>query len=109
VVSNGAEALKYLTGEGRYADRDEYPMPRVILLDLKMPEIDGFELLKRLKAMPTMGDVLIIAVSALDDLESIRRAYGLGARSFLAKPCQAVDVENLIQGFPGHWSRTPGA
>ena len=109
VVNNGTEALRYLTGQGHYADRNEYPMPRVILLDLKMPELDGFELLRRLKTMPALGDALIIAVSGLDDLESIRRAYGLGARSFLAKPCQAVDVKNLIQGFPNYWSRTAGS
>jgi PleD family two-component response regulator len=70
-----------------------------------MPEIDGFELLARLKGMTALEGVLIIAVSGLEDLESIRRAYLLGAQSFLAKPCQAVDVENLIQGFPGYWTR----
>ena len=107
VVTSGSDALAYVEGRGRYALREKYPMPRVILLDLKMPEMDGFELLSRLQRLPEREDMLIVAVSALDDLESIRRAYQLGADSFLSKPCERVDVESLIQGFPKFWSRSP--
>jgi CheY-like chemotaxis protein len=106
-VSSGTEALAYVEGEGQYADREKFPFPSVILLDLKMPEMNGFEVLARLKQMPEAAAMLIVAVSALDDLESIRRAYQLGANSFVAKPCTKADVLRLISGFPGYWRRNP--
>jgi CheY-like chemotaxis protein len=106
-VSCGAAALAYVEGQGQYADREKYPFPSVVLLDLKMPEMDGFEVLERLRRLPEVTGILVVAVSALDDLESIRRAYQLGANSFVAKPCRKADVLRLIYGFPGYWTRTP--
>lgn len=106
-VSSAAEALAYLKGIGKYADRHEYPFPMVVLLDLKMPEIDGFEFLEQINPMPERDAMLVVAVSAMDDLGSIRRAYQLGANSFLCKPCEKGDLQRLIQGFPRYWSRTP--
>jgi len=77
----------------------------VVLLDLKLPGISGFNFLEWLKAQSGLDDLLVVVVSGLDDLASIRRAYALGADSFLTKPCQRLDVENLIQWFPGYWRR----
>ena len=106
-VTSAKEALAYIGGRGVYADRNQYPKPKVVLLDLKMPEMDGFQLLERLQGMADRENVLVVAVSALDDLQSIRRAYQLGANSFLSKPCEKAHLESLIQGFPAYWSRTP--
>ena len=107
VVTTAPDALAYIEGTGKYADREQYPPPKIILLDLKLPGMDGFQMLERLKRIPAMEGVLLVAISGLDDLQSIRRSYQLGANSFLAKPCRAVDIENLVQGFPGYWSKAP--
>lgn len=106
IVSSGAEALKYVQGEGQYQDRERYPFPAVLLLDLKMPEMDGFEVIARLKGMPESAGMLVVAVSGLDDLASIGRAYQLGAKSFVAKPCTRTEVLELVYGFPGYWRWT---
>ena len=104
-VTNAIDGLDYIDGTGKYADRVTYPVPKIILLDLRLPGMDGFQMLERLKRMPSTQQVLVVAVSGLDDLESIRRSYQLGADSFLAKPCRSLDLENLVRGFPEYWSR----
>ena len=106
IVSNGEQALAYLQGAGQYADRTQYPMPSVVFVDLKLPGMDGFELLKELKTFHLPGSPLVIAISGLEDLASIRRAYALGARSFVVKPCEGPDLENLLVGFPAYWLRS---
>ncbi len=105
ILHSATDAIAYLTGLLPYSNRTRHPLPAVILLDLKLPGMDGFEFLEWLCEHPEFNDVLVVAVSGLDDLASIRRAYTLGADSFLAKPCRAADLENLIQWFPGYWLR----
>jgi CheY-like chemotaxis protein len=107
IVHSAGEAIAYLDGGFPYSDRNQFPLPGVILLDLKLPGMDGFEFLVWLKARPEFNEVLVIAISGLGALPSIRRAYALGADSFLTKPCRQADVENLIQWFPEFWVRAP--
>lgn len=102
-VASAAEAMAYLEGTLLYSDRDRFPLPRIVLLDLKMPGTDGFALLTWIKARREMADVLVVVVSALDDWKSIQRAYTLGTHSFLPKPCTSADLRGLIQGFPRYW------
>ncbi len=104
VVPSAGTAVDYLEGGFPFSDRNKYPLPQILFVDLKLPGHDGFELLEWLKARPQFKDLLVIAISGLGDLLSIRRAYGLGANSFLVKPCRAGDVENLIHWFPSHWT-----
>lgn len=107
LVHNANDAIAYLRGSIPYADRARFPVPAVILLDLKLPGMDGFSFLEWLKGHEEFNDILVVAVSGLGDLASIRRAYALGADSFLTKPCRVEDVANLIQWFPDFW--TPAA
>jgi len=108
-VSNGAQAIAYLKGEKFYADRNLFPLPGVILLDLKMPHKNGFEVLEWWKNQPQLSEILIVVLSGYYDLESIRYAYSLGARSFLIKPCKVEDIINLRQAFSGAWNHSaPG-
>jgi CheY-like chemotaxis protein len=104
VVTNGHDTIAYLAGQGKYADRIVFPMPEVLFLDLRMPELDGYEVLEWLKGNPSIRKELLIIVLS-DDVraDSIRRAYDLGANSFLTKPLRSRDVRNLIQHFAGHW------
>jgi CheY-like chemotaxis protein len=109
VIPSGTEAVAYLDGAFPYSDRSQYPLPGIILLDLKLPGLDGFQLLEWLRSRADFKNTLAVAVSGLDDLASIRRAYRLGANSFLTKPCQVADLENLVAGFPDHWTRSEWA
>jgi CheY-like chemotaxis protein len=105
VVHGVSDAIAYLTRVIPYTDEVKYPSVSVILLDLKLPGRDGFQFLEWLKIHPEFDDILVIVISGLDDLASIRRAYALGADSFLTKPCGLLDLDNLMQWFPGYWER----
>jgi CheY-like chemotaxis protein len=103
ILENGLRAISYLKGEGVYADRIRYPLPAVIFLDLRMPRMDGYEVLDWLQRQPQLKPILVIALSALTEPSDINRAYEMGARSFLAKPCTLEDLANLQKVFPGYW------
>jgi CheY-like chemotaxis protein len=109
VMKDGREALRYLVGELPFSDRAKYPMPHALILDISLPGKDGFEILKWIRSQPECKDLPVFVVSGSDDLGTIRRAYELGANSFLAKPYKQVDVANLVHGFPQHWSRATKA
>jgi CheY-like chemotaxis protein len=94
VVRDGEEAVAYLSGEGRYFDRAEYPLPALILLDLKMPGMDGFEVLKWLRQQPGFGLLRVIVLTSSDSIHDVTRAYQLGANSFMVKP---MDFENVVE------------
>src|SRR6185437_9376994 len=99
LVFDGREVIAYLKGEEHYADRKKYPIPDVLLLDLKMPQVGGFEVLEWFKlAMPTK-DILIVILSGYSELGDIKRGYRLGARSFLPKPCRLEDIQNLVKAY----------
>jgi CheY-like chemotaxis protein len=106
VVRDGDEAIAYLQGEGKFADRRTYPWPEVLFLDLRMPRMDGFAVLEWLEDRPMLRrGLLVIVLSHFGELKEIRRAYDLGANSFLPKPFTQQDWENLIRHFDGHWIR----
>jgi CheY-like chemotaxis protein len=106
-VRDGRDAIAYLGGEGEYADREKYPFPGIMILDLRMPGVNGFEVLKWIETQPNLGRFLIVVLSGLNVLSDVARAYGLGAHTFLTKPCRADDLRNLIHSFPEHWMDGP--
>jgi CheY-like chemotaxis protein len=99
------EAITYLKGVPPFSNRVAYPLPSVIFVDLKLPGIDGFELLRWLRGRDELKDSFIIVLSATGDMISIQAAYALGANSFLIKPCRATDLENLLICYPDFWLR----
>jgi len=103
VLSNGFQALAYLRGDGEFANRKKHPLPAVLFLDLKMPAVDGYDVLDWLQRRPEFKSMLVIALSGWAQLANVNRAYALGARSFLTKPCTEGDLANLQQAFPGYW------
>jgi CheY-like chemotaxis protein len=103
VVRDGTETLAYLQGTGRYADRATYPLPGIVLLDLKMPDIDGFEILRWKRSHPELKDILMVAVSSFDGVYAINLAYETGADTFLSKPLSSEDMLNLIGAFESYW------
>jgi len=103
VVKSGDRALAYLQGEGDYADRERFPFPGIMLLDLKMPRMNGFQVLEWRKSQPNLRDLFVVVLSHHDEIRDVSRAYSLGARTFLIKPCSAADFRNLAVNFPDHW------
>jgi CheY-like chemotaxis protein len=85
-VTRGEEAVAYLRGEGRYADRVEFPAPAVILLDLNMPRQNGFEILAWIRRQPSLGRIRVYILSASSRQQDIDLALDLGANAFLVKP-----------------------
>jgi CheY-like chemotaxis protein len=94
VVRDGEEAIHYLAGEGRYSNRAEYPLPDLILLDLKMPKVDGFEVLMWIRRQPGFGSIPVVVLTGSDAIRDVNRAYTLGANSFLVKP---LEFDNFIE------------
>jgi CheY-like chemotaxis protein len=102
VASDGVEVISFLKGEGIYVDRQKFPMPEVLLLDLKMPRKDGFEVLEWLRLRPQFDDILVVVLSGFDGIHDVARAYMLGADTFLIKPFRREDIENLATHFPNY-------
>lgn len=94
-VRDGAEAVAYLNGDNQYADRNEYPMPGLLLLDLKMPNKDGFEVLEWIREQPALRALRVVVLTTSDLVIDVQRAYQLGASSFLVKPVHFHDFDEL--------------
>jgi len=110
VVWNGQEAIAYLKGEGKYANREEYPLPDLFLLDLKMPRVNGFEVLKWVRSQPGLAPLRVLVLTSSDEIRDVNEAYKLGANSFLVKPLDFQDfaqLSRLIQEFWLKASKTP--
>jgi CheY-like chemotaxis protein len=106
-VSDGKEAMQYLQGEAKYSDTSLYPTPDVILLDLKMPRINGFEFLEWLRSSQAPAHyrfipVVVMSSSALR--QDVDRAYELGANSYLVKPVEWKLFQERIQALGIYWA-----
>jgi CheY-like chemotaxis protein len=107
VVRDGREAIAYLLAKGKFADHRKHPRPEILFLNLKMPRAGGFAVLERLRDQPVLRNgLLVVVLTHFGDANEIRRAYALGADSFLVKPFTLADLENLIENFDGHWLRS---
>ncbi len=103
VVENGEEAIAYLKGEGKYASRDEYPLPTVLLLDLKLPRKNGFEVLEWIRQHPTLSSLRVVVLTSSDQIRDVNRAYQLGANSFLVKPLDFPEFVRMSEALKGYW------
>ncbi|MDY7037813.1 MAG: response regulator, partial [Thermodesulfobacteriota bacterium] len=86
VLRNGEDALDYLYHRGMYADKEKYPMPGLILLDIKLPGIDGIEVLRQVKDHPSLRRIPVIMLTTSERDEDIARSYDCHANSYLTKP-----------------------
>jgi len=110
IVRTGEEALEYLTGTGRYANRAEYPLPELLLLDLKLPGIDGFQVLRWIRQQPELKALRVVVLTSSQALSDATEAYKAGANSFLVKPIDFNDFVNVTNAIQGYWlwtSKTP--
>jgi len=105
-VRDGAEAVAYLSGEGRYTDRTQYPLPQLVLLDLKMPVMDGFDVLKWIRTTPTVSEIPVIVLTSSGNLTDKSRAALLGANGYLVKPGRPDELTELVRVFKEYWIQT---
>lgn len=104
IVTDGQEALNYLRGEGKYADRVTYPLPKLMVMDIKMPRRSGFEVLEWIKSgHQRLRRIPVVIVSASDNPEDINRAYELGANAYMVKPMDFLAVEHLFESITHYW------
>ena len=103
VVRDGEEAINYLSGIGRYSDRNLYPIPALFLLDLTLPVTDGFEVLRWIRTQPELKDLPVIVLTASDRIRDVNQAYRLGAYSFLVKTLDFLDAVALSQSITDYW------
>jgi len=105
VVEDGEEAIRYLRGEGVYADRQAYPFPTVILSDLKMPRMSGFELLRWVREHPECSVIPTILFSSSTVASDVKEAYLLGANAYMVKPASPEEFEDLMRITCQYWKR----
>ena len=103
VVTDGEDAIRYLRGEGKYANRDEHPLPRLVVMDIRMPRRDGFEVLAWIKNDGLLRRIPVIIVSSSEDPSDINRAYELGANAYMIKPMDYRSVESLFHSITQYW------
>src|SRR5687767_13728739 len=99
IVNDGEEVIAYLRGEGKFNDRRRYPLPGLLLLDLKMPRKSGFEVLQWLREQPQFFARQVVVLSSSDEIRDINRAYELGANSFLVKPMFFSEFVGMLEAL----------
>lgn len=102
-VKDGAEAIAYLTGEGRYADRVTFPFPELIILDVKMPGMSGLDVLAWLRDNPDLRVIPAIVMSSSQHDSDVRQAYNLGANTYFVKPSSFDELGRLIKTLDEYW------
>jgi CheY-like chemotaxis protein len=104
VARDGQEVVDYLSGSGNYSDRSQHPLPSLLVLDLKMPRLSGFDVLTWLKSRPDL-DIPAVVLSSSSYPEDIQRAQKLGARDYFIKPHSVTDLSKVVQTATGRWLR----
>jgi CheY-like chemotaxis protein len=107
VVHNGHAAQQYLGEAGRFQDLDEFPFPSLVLLDLSLPGMDGFEVLKWIRGQQRWAALPVIVLICSASIRDVNQAYKLGANSFLVKPVDRDDLIYIIKFFAGPQSNEP--
>ena len=103
VVENGQAAISYLNGTGAFADRSAYPLPAMIFLDLKLPQVHGLEVLKWIREQPLLPPIVVVVLTSSSLPDDIERAYRLGANSYVVKPSSQQKLVQIVADFRNWW------
>lgn len=103
-VGDGDQAIQYLSGGNEFADRARFPLPFLVLLDLKMPGMDGFDVLQWVRGQRDFKRLLVVVLTSSNLQADVDRAYDLGANSYLVKPVEFNEMVNMIQRFEAYWT-----
>lgn len=102
-VNDGEQTIAYFNGRGIYANRELYPLPVLVLLDLKMPRATGFEVLQWIRNHPEIGSVPVVVFSGSELQDDIQQAYAVGADSYLVKPIGFNALVDLVKNINSAW------
>ena len=103
VVTDGEEAVAYLSGEGHYGDRQKHPLPMLVLLDLKLPRKSGLEVLEWLRGQPGLKRLPVVVLTSSKESGDVNRAYDLGANSYLVKPVGFDSLVGMVKSLGLYW------
>lgn len=103
IVDDGDKAVAYLSGNGIYADRNAHPLPTIILLDLKLPRRSGHEVLAWLRAQPSLPKIPVVVLTSSAETADVKRAYDLGANSYLVKPVEFDGLIEMVRNLGVYW------
>jgi two-component system response regulator len=103
IAKDGREALDYLEGVGEFSSRLKYPLPGVVVLDLKLPRADGFEVLQKVRANPKLRGLIVVMLTSSASDEDIKKAYELGVNAYLVKPFNIGELLCLVQSIKDFW------
>jgi CheY-like chemotaxis protein len=104
MVSSGTEAIDYLLGEGKYADRTAFPFPSIMFVDVKMPGVSGFDVLRWMRQHPQCSGLPTMMLSSSDDNKDTRLAYELGANAYFVKPADISDLKAMLKAAYEFWA-----
>jgi two-component system, response regulator len=102
-LKDGASALDFLFGNGEFKNRDIKNRPRLILLDLKMPKVDGLEVLEKIKANGFTKKIPVVMLTSSKEHPDVEKAYALGANSYIVKPVEFDDFVKVIKELGFYW------
>ena len=102
-VKDGAEAIAYLSGEAPYNDRTSYPMPKALFVDLKMPKVDGLDLLTWVRRESSIPHLPVVIMTGSNEINDVKQAFALGANSFLVKPVQLENLKEVLKLIDSFW------
>jgi CheY-like chemotaxis protein len=103
VAHHGEEALDYLFRRGAWADSSRSPRPRVVLLDLRLPRLDGFQVLEAVKSTPSLRDLPVVILTTSESEQDMAGAYARHANSYLVKPVDHQRFSELIASVESYW------
>jgi len=103
VVEDGQEAVDYLGGAGKFGDRETYPLPAIVFLDLKLPLISGHDVLAWVRRQKELESLVVIVLTSSNEASDLSRCYALGANSYLVKPPTPEQLEDLANAFRWYW------
>ncbi len=103
VVGDGDTAVAYLAGEDGWGDRGRHPLPRLVLLDLKLPRRSGLEVLAWVRTQPQLGGLVVVVLTSSSESRDLEQAYALGANSFLVKPVEFDRLLQMVKALDLYW------
>ncbi len=102
-IKDGEEALDFLFRRGKYADAETSPVPRVVLLDLRLPKVDGLEVLWQIKTTPELQNIPVVILTTSESLKDVNTAYLQRANSYVVKPVEFGSFSKLMRDLGSYW------
>ena len=102
VATDGQQAIDYLAGTGKFGNREAFPLPGLVLLDLKLPFVMGLDVLKWIRQQPGLAPIVVI-LSSSEEENDVAAAYQLGANAYLVKPAESSKLVDLVRSLSSFW------